>query len=410
MVSGVFVLNFVGKNVSVVASIIHAGDVTEKDILDIFSKEEIECGTIGLFSRGKDKILYYATAEDDGKYLLGIILGSEIDHALFETPLREEAKLLLHRDGVKNLSSNLKPGYQNIIRRAMKSIEERISEIYKDKEEARRKIISLEEKLKNLYSEEKQLLLELEKGEETDTIIRKIETIILNQKELEELIKEQKNIEKIFEEKFSNLKSELAKLHAVNSQIPEFTLQQPPAEALEEAEPEPLVESTSSEISNLMKKLEALSHIQSTLKTELVSDEGQTALVPETIPAYSEMSEQMIESVASGAPPGTTLEREEKATMSDILVEMVGEVKAAILEYLFWIRKPKTIIEISQDLETTAQMIIENAEDLVNQGYACKLSKKNTKEVYLTVCPNCPLQSRCQKERAINWDQIAHKK
>ncbi|MEM2957524.1 MAG: hypothetical protein Q6366_008930 [Candidatus Freyarchaeota archaeon] len=419
MISGIFALYFLGKNVSVVASIIHDSDIPEKDILDVFSKEKIEGGTIGNFSRDKYKILYYATAENESKYLLGIILGSKTDHTPFETPLKEEAELLLRKDRVKNLSSNLKESYQSIVRGAMQSIEERISKIDRDREETHRKISSLEQQLKTFYSEEKQLLAELEKGKETDTIIRKIENIIVNQKELEELIEEQKNIEKIFEEKLSNLKNELAKLQAVNIRIPEFTLRQPleealeeakPEEALEEAEPETLKESTSSDILNLMKKLEALSHKQSTLQAELVSAEESTVSVPEATPVHSETIEQVAEPIASRAPSDKTLEREEEATMSDVLAKMVGEVKAAILEYLFWIKKPRTINEISQDLETTAQTIIENAEDLVNQGYACKLSKKNTKEVYLTVCPNCPLQSRCQKGRAINWEQIIHKK
>ncbi|MEM2136155.1 MAG: hypothetical protein QXG44_14970, partial [Candidatus Jordarchaeaceae archaeon] len=317
---------------------------------------------------------------------------------------------LLRKDRVENLSSNLKESYQSIVRGAMQSIEERISKIDRDREETHRKISSLEQQLKTFYSEEKQLLAELEKGKETDTIIRKIENIIVNQKELEELIEEQKNIEKIFEEKLSNLKNELAKLQAVNIRIPEFTLRQPLEEALEEAKPETLKESTSSDILNLMKKLEALSHKQSTLQAELVSAEESTVSVPEATPVHSETIEQVAEPIASRAPSDKTLEREEEATMSDVLAKMVGEVKAAILEYLFWIKKPRTINEISQDLETTAQTIIENAEDLVNQGYACKLSKKNTKEVYLTVCPNCPLQSRCQKGRAINWEQIIHKK
>lgn len=410
MISGIFALYFVGKNVSVVASIIHDSDIPEKDILDVFSKEKIEGGTIGNFSRDKYKILYYATAENESKYLLGIILGSKTDHTPFETPLKEEAELLLRKDRVENLSSNLKESYQSIVRGAMQSIEERISKIDRDREETHRKISSLEQQLKTFYSEEKQLLAELEKGKETDTIIRKIENIIVNQKELEELIEEQKNIEKIFEEKLSNLKNELAKLQAVNIRIPEFTLRQPLEEALEEAKPETLKESTSSDILNLMKKLEALSHKQSTLQAELVSAEESTVSVPEATPVHSETIEQVAEPIASRAPSDKTLEREEEATMSDVLAKMVGEVKAAILEYLFWIKKPRTINEISQDLETTAQTIIENAEDLVNQGYACKLSKKNTKEVYLTVCPNCPLQSRCQKGRAINWEQIIHKK
>jgi hypothetical protein len=410
MISGIFAINFAGKNVSVVASIIHDSEITETSLLDTFSKEKIEGGTIGHFSRDKYKILYYATAGHESKYLLGMILGSETDHTLFETLLRKEAELLLLKDRVKNLSSNLKECYQSIVRGAIQSIEERILEIDKDREETHRRINSLEEQLKTFYSEEKQLLAELEKGKETDSIIGKIETVILKQKELEELIDEQKNLERLSEENASNLKNELVKLQEIYSQIPEFTLQ-PLAEALEETKPEPFKESTSSEISELMKKLELLSYKQSTPQSELVSDEKSTVLVPETTPVHSEIINQAAESPPSGTPSGTMLEREEKAaTMSDILVEMVGEAKAAILEYLFWIKKPRTVNEISQDLEAAVQIIIENADDLVNRGYACKVSKKNTKEVYLTVCPNCPLQSRCQKEPAINWDQITHKR
>jgi uncharacterized protein YPO0396 len=123
---------------------------------------------------------------------------------------------------------------------------------------------------------------------------------------------------------------------------------------------------------------------------------------------YTETIEPLIETPSSKA--SSVLEPEsDHARLSRILTEKFGEAKSVVLEYLFWLKKPRTITEISQDLEIPVEKIIKTAEDLLKDGYICQLTRKNVKEAYLTVCPNCPLQAKCGKERPIDWDQILSK-
>ena len=413
MPSEVFVIDFWGKSVSLNYSILYKSNITEENIIDIFSGREIVVGSVQHFSTGTHKVLYYVIAENEKNSLLGIMLGLNEDQELFETPLTEEAELLLQKDRNENFFFELKTSYQNIIQKAIKTIEERMAELDREKEENNRSIENLEEEIKKYYNMEKELLAELEKEEQTNSAMEKIESVITKQKQLEELIKTQKNLQKVHEEKSSNLKNKIIELQGLYNQISEFTFVLSPIEPRETIKEEieveelvPTIETTSnSEISDLMKKLEALSSKQLTSQNELVSYENSTILESETSTAYNETIEPFTESSSSEISSVSESESKE-ATISDFLTEKVGGIKAAIMEYLFWLKKPRTIAEISRDLETPTKDLREHIEEMVKNGYMCKLTKKNIKEIYLTICPSCPLQSKCVKERAIDWDQI----
>lgn len=413
MPSEVFVIDFWGKSVSPTYSILYRSNITEENILDIFSGREIVMAAIQQFSTDTNKLLYYAIGEEEKKSLLGIMLGLNEEQELFEKPLRGEAELLLQKDRSENFFFEIKTSYQNIIQKAIENIEERISGLDKERDENNRSIENLEEEMRMYYAEEKELLAELEKEEETDSIMKKIEDVITKQKQLEELIKTKKNLQGVHEEKFFNFKNKISEMQEFYNQISEFTFVQYPepgeiiTEETEVEELEPPTEATS-EISDLMKKLKALSSKQLTTQSESVPYEDSTVLESETPTTYNETIESITESSSSEISSVSELESEE-ATLSDILAEKVGGVKAAIIEYLFWLKKPRTIAEISRDLGTPSEDLREYIEDMVKNGYMCKLTKKNIKEIYLTVCPSCPIQSKCVKERAIDWDQILSK-
>ncbi|MFB0563158.1 MAG: hypothetical protein ACETWM_18310 [Candidatus Lokiarchaeia archaeon] len=413
MPSEVFVIDFWGKSVSPTYSIVYKSNITEDNIIDIFSGREIVMGAIQQFSTDTNKVLYYAIGEEEKKSLLGIMLGLNEEQELFEKPLREEAELLLQKDRSENFFFEIKISYQNIIQKSIENIEERISGLDKERDENNRSVENLEEEMRRYYNEEKELLAELEKEEETNSIMEKIEAVITEQKQLEELIKTKKNIQRVHKEKSFNFKNKISELQEFYNQISEFTFVQYPEpgeiiiEETEVEELEPTIEATS-EISDLMKKLETLSSKQLTSQSESVSYENSTFLESETPTSYNETIESITESTSSEISSVSEMQSE-KATISDILIEKIGGIKAAIMEYLFWLKKPRTIAEISRDLETPAEDLREHIEDMVKNGYMCKLTKKNIKEIYLTICPSCPLQSKCVKERAIDWDQILSK-
>ncbi len=433
----VFVIDFSGKNVSLDSLIFHTISITEEDIIDIFSDIEIVVGNIQHFSTGTNKILYYIIAENGKKSLMGLLLGLEEDQGLFEVPLLEEAELLLRKDRDENFLFEIKESNKAIIQKAIKRIEERMAALDKEREENNTSVKNLEEELKNFYDKEKELLAELEKGAETNSIMEKIESVINRQKQLEERIKTQKNL-KVQEDQSFNLKNQIINLQKLYNHFDEFTFIQSSLmpekmvqeeveetepekmvqeeveetepekmvqEEVEETELEPVIEPISdSEILDLKRKLENLSAKQSASQDGLVSTENSMTLESEITTTYNETIEPFTESSNSEK---SVLEPEvEKSTISGILTEKVGRVKAAIIEYLFWLKKPRTIAEISQDLETSAEEIREQVEDMVKNGYICQLTKKNIKEIFVTVCPNCPLQHKCEKERGIDWNQI----
>nr|MDO8079953.1 hypothetical protein [Candidatus Freyarchaeota archaeon] len=416
---GIFVISFLDESVSLDFSIFHTSDVTEEDIRHIFSGMEIEKGTIQHLFTSSLKILYYAIVRNEKESLLGMVLHLKEEPDLFETPLREEAELLLQKDREENFSINLKASYQRIVQKAVKNIEEIIAKMdKKEKEEKSRNIKNLEEELKKFYNEEKELLAKLEREGETSSIIEKMEAVIAKQKQLEELIRMQKNLKAPMElpkEKYSDLRNELIELQELYNQINEFTVVQSsiePEEAIkeeiEEKELKPTEKAASnSEISDLMKRLQTLSSKQLTSQSKLVSSESSKALEPETTTMYNKKIASLTEAPSSKI---SVLESESEETrLSRILTEKFGESKGVILEYLFWLKKPRTITEISQDLEIPAEKIIEPAEDLAKNGYICEMTKKNVKEIYLTVCPSCPLQHKCGKKRPIDWNQILSK-
>lgn len=415
MPSEVFVIDFSGNNVLEDSLIFHTVNLSKEDIIDFFSDIGIVVGITQHFSTDINKILYYAIVENSKKSLLGIIFDLEEEHELFETPLLEEAELLLRKDRDENFFYKIKLAYQRIIQKALKSIEGSISELDKEKEENTKNVEKLEVVLNNLYNEEKELLVELEKGEETDSIMEKIEEIITKQKQLEEIIKTQKNLVKINEEKFFNLKNMIMKLQEFYDTIREFTFDQSlikSKEIVEEQVEEQEIQSTTEEVSNteildLKKKLEILSSKRLAPISEPVSTE-ETSIGSEATSTYNkkvELYEGSTDLKISLFPDAVS----ETATISGILAEKVGKVPSAIMEYLFWLKKPRTIVEISQDLEIPLDELREQIDAMAKNVYICKITKRNIKEIYLTVCPNCPLQSKCGKKRVIDWNQILSK-
>lgn len=410
---GIFVISFLDESVSLDFSIFHSSDVTEEEIRHIFLGMEIEKGMVQHLFTSSFKILYYATVRDEIESLLGMVLNLKEEPDLFETPLREEAELLLQKERDENFSVNLKESYQKIVQKAVKNIEERIAKMdEKGEEEKKKNVKKLEEELKKFYNEEKELLAKLEREGETSSIMEKIETVMKKQKQLEDLIRSQK----IFktpkeEEKYSDLRKELMDLQELFNQINEFTVIQASVkpeiavkEEIEQKEPEPAKEvAFNPEISDLMQRLQTLSSKQSTSQSELVN-ESYRAQEYESTTIYNGKIEPLTEPSSSKI---SVVEPESKeAKLSRILIEKFGKAKGAILEYLFWLKKPRTITEISQDFEIPAEKITEPAEDLAKNGYVCKMTRKSGKEIYLTVCPSCPLQLKCGKKSPIDWNQI----
>lgn len=410
---GIFVISFLDEDASLDFSIFHNNEVTQEEIRDIFLGMEIEKGTIQHLFTSSLKILYYAVATEEKESLLGLVLNLKEDPKLFEDQFKEEAELLLQGERDENFPSNLKSSYQRIVQKAIKDIEERITETAKKEgEEEKKNVKKLQEELKKLYDEERELLAKLEKEERTNSIIEKIEDVMKKQKKLEELIQTQKNIE-IFkeDEKSSDLKKELVELKEIYNKINEFTVIQAPVktekvtkEEIEQKEPEPLQEAVpDSELTDLMQRLQTLSSKRLTSQEELVPSESSKAPIPET-QAYDEKIEPITEPPSSEVSVSEPESKE--ARLSRILTEKFGKAKGVILEYLYWIKKPRTIAEISQDLEIPPEKIVEPVLDLTKKGCICQMTKKSGKEIHLTVCPSCPLKLKCGKKSSIDWEQI----
>lgn len=414
MPSGIFVIDFSGKSVLFDLWVLNDSDVSEEKIVDFLTDVVAEARAVQRFSMDGRRILCYAVAEDEKKSLLGLVLLPEEDEALFETALIEEAEPLLRRERGGSFSSEVKLSYQSIIQKAIEGLEERMAEVGKEREEKEVNIKNFEEELEKLYAGERELLAELEKGVDTDSTIEKIEAVITKQKQFEELIQINKNLKKTFEEKEFNLRNERMKLQEIHNRIDELTPVQsliaPGKEKEEEPEekaPEQVEVGEAPVLEDSVSGTIAEASPTSTLPTsqaELVPEEGSLPVESESPTVGVEKTESTSGTLSSQAP--SVLESESVKTMFDFFAERVGSVKAAIIEYLFWMRKPRTISEISQDLETPAEKIREHSEDLVNSGYVCRVTKKRTEEIYLTVCPSCPLRARCEKERVVDWDKI----
>lgn len=415
MPQGIFVISFLDEDVSLDSSIFHDSDVTQEEIRHIFLGMETEKGTIQHLFTSSLKILYYVVASKEKESLLGMVLHLKEDPKIFEEQLKKEAEILLQKERDENFSSNLKASYQRIVQKAIKNIEERIAEIdRKEREEEKKNVKKVEEELKKLYNEEKELLAKLEREGKANSIIERIESVMKKQKQLEELIRTQKNLETPKEEeKSSDLKKELVELQELYNKINEFTVIQTPikteeviVEEIEQKEQESSQEAISdSEITDLMQRLQTLSSKRLTSQEEIVSSESFKALASETpTTIYSEKVEPLTE------PPSSKVSisepESEEARLSRILTERFGKAKGVILEYLFWIKKPRSIKEISQDLEIFSEKIVGPVEDLVKNGCICQMTKKSGKEIYLTVCPSCPLKLKCGKKSSIDWNQI----
>ncbi|MEX2705610.1 MAG: hypothetical protein Q6352_010155 [Candidatus Freyrarchaeum guaymaensis] len=414
MPSGIFVIDFSGKSVLFDLWVLNDIDVSEEKIVDFLTDVVVEAGAVQRFSMDGRRILCYAIAEDEKRSLLGLILLPEEDEALFETALIEEAEPLLRRKRGGSFSSEVKLSYQSIIQKVIEGLEERMAEVGKEREEKEVNIKNFEEELEKLYAGERELLAELEKGVDTDSTIEKIEAVITKQKQFEELIQINKNLKKTFEEKEFNLRNERMKLQEIHNRIDELTPVQsliaPGKEKEEEPEekaPEQVEVGEAPVLEDSVSGTIAEASPTSTLPTshaELVSEEGSLPVESESPTVGVEKTESTAGTLSSQAP--SVLESESVKTMFDFFAERVGSVKAAIIEYLFWMRKPRTISEISQDLETPAEKIREHSEGLANSGYVCRITKKRTEEIYLTVCPSCPLRARCEKKRVVDWDKI----
>ena len=415
MPSGIFVIDFSGKSVLFDLWVLNDSDVSEEKIVDFLTDVVAEAGAVQRFSMDGRRILCYAVAEDEKKSLLGLVLLPEEDEALFETALIEEAEPLLRRERGGSFSSEVKLSYQSIIQKAIEGLEERMAEVGKEREEKEVNIKNFEEELEKLYAGERELLAELEKGVDTDSTIEKIEAVITKQKQFEELIQINKNLKKTIEEKEFNLRNERMKLQEIHNRIDELTPVQtliaPGKEKEEEPEekaPEQVEVGEAPVLEDSVSGTIAEASPTSTLPTpqaELVPEEGPLPVESESPTVGVEKTESTSGTISSQAPSVSESEESVK-TMFDFFAERVGSVKAAIIEYLFWMRKPRTISEISQDLETPAEKIREHSEDLANSGYVCRVTKKRTEEIYLTVCPSCPLRARCEKERVVDWDKI----
>ncbi|MEM3586891.1 MAG: hypothetical protein QXO71_06155 [Candidatus Jordarchaeaceae archaeon] len=413
---GIFVISFLDEIVSLDYSIFHTDDVTREDIQHIFLGMEIEKGTVQHLFTSSFKILYYAITINEKEALMGMVLRLKEKPELFEKPLREEAESLLQKERDENFATYLKSSYQNIVQKAIKSIEEEIGEIIKKEEEEEKKNIKkAEEELKKLYAEEKELLAKLEREGETDSIMEKIEAVMTKQKQLEEIIQKQKSLETPKED-YSDLKEELIELKELYNKINEFQVVQEPIKTeevtkkeVEQKETEPPLEAPpSSDISDLLQRLQTLSTKQSTLQSETVSIESPKAL-EESKAIYEEKIETPTVPPSSSSEVLTPELESEEARISRILTERFGKAKGIILEYLFWIKKPRTIAEISQDLEISAEKIVEPADELTKNGYVCQMTKKKGKEIYLTVCPSCPLKLKCGRKSSIDWNEILSK-
>ena len=414
MPSGIFVIDFSGKSVLFDLWVLNDSDVSEEKIVDFLTDVVAEARAVQRFSMDGRRILCYAVAEDEKKSLLGLVLLPEEDEALFETALIEEAEPLLRRERGGSFSSEVKLSYQSIIQKAIEGLEERMAEVGKEREEKEVNIKNFEEELEKLYAGERELLAELEKGVDTDSTIEKIEAVITKQKQFEELIQINKNLKKTIEEKEFNLRNERMKLQEIHNRIDELTPVQtliaPGKEKEEEPEekaPEQVEVGEAPVLEDSVSGTIAEASPTSTLPTpqaELVPEEGPLPVESESPTVGVEKTESTSGTISSQAP--SVSESESVKTMFDFFAERVGSVKAAIIEYLFWMRKPRTISEISQDLETPAEKIREHSEDLANSGYVCRVTKKRTEEIYLTVCPSCPLRARCEKERVVDWDKI----
>ena len=414
MPSGIFVIDFSGKSVLFDLWVLDDSDVSEEKIVDFLTDVVVEAGAVQRFSMDGRRILCYAVAEDEKKSLLGLVLLPEEDEALFETALIEEAEPLLRRERGGSFSSEVKLSYQSIIQKAIEGLEERMAEVGKEREEKEANIKNFEEELEKLYAGERELLAELEKGVDTDSTIEKIEAVITKQKQFEELIQINKNLKKTIEEKEFNLRNERMKLQEIHNRIDELTPVQtliaPGKEKEEEPEekaPEQVEVGEAPVLEDSVSGKIVGASPTSTLPTphvELVPEEGSLPVESESPTVGVEKTESTAGTISSQAP--SVSESESVKTMFDFFAERVGSVKAAIIEYLFWMRKPRTISEISQDLETPAQKIREHSEDLANSGYVCRVTKKRTEEIYLTVCPSCPLRARCEKKRVVDWDKI----
>ncbi|MHA1605153.1 MAG: hypothetical protein ACTSWF_10945, partial [Candidatus Freyarchaeota archaeon] len=284
----------------------------------------------------------------------------------------------------------------------------------KEREEKEANIKNFEEELEKLYAGERELLAELEKGVGTDSTMEKIEVVLTKQKQFEELIQINKNLKKTFEKKEFNLRNERMKLREIHNKIDELTPVQsliaPGKEKEEEPEERALKQVEVGEAPALEDSVSGKIAEASPLSTlpmphvELVPEEGSLPVESESPTVGVQKTESTAGTIGSQAH--LVSESESVRTMFDFFAERVGSVKAAIIEYLFWMRKPRTVSETSQDLETPAEKIREHSEDLANSGYVCRMTKKRTEEIYLTVCPSCPLRARCGKERVVDWDKI----
>ncbi|MHA1711856.1 MAG: hypothetical protein ACTSUS_07340 [Candidatus Freyarchaeota archaeon] len=97
---------------------------------------------------------------------------------------------------------------------------------------------------------------------------------------------------------------------------------------------------------------------------------------------------------------------EEFYTVFDVLKSKYGEENAVILEYLYIIRTPQSLDEIVNHLNMDPNTLREKLKELVARGYVCTLRKKKAEDLFYTVCPSCPLNTKCMKERKMNWAEI----
>nr|MDO8077223.1 hypothetical protein [Candidatus Freyarchaeota archaeon] len=349
MPSGIFVIDFSGKSVLFDLWVLNDSDVSEEKIVDFLTDVVAEARAVQRFSMDGRRILCYAVAEDEKKSLLGLVLLPEEDEALFETALIEEAEPLLRRERGGSFSSEVKLSYQSIIQKAIEGLEERMAEVGKEREEKEANIKNFEEELEKLYAGERELLAELEKGVDTDSTIEKIEAVITKQKQFEELIQINKNLKKTIEEKEFNLRNERMKLQEIHNRIDELTPVQtliaPGKEKEEEPEekaPEQVEVGEAPVLEDSVSGKIVGASPTSTLPTphvELVPEEGSLPVESESPTVGVEKTESTAGTISSQAP--SVSESESVKTMFDFFAERVGSVKAAIIEYLFWMRKPR---------------------------------------------------------------------
>ncbi|MEM1657953.1 MAG: hypothetical protein QXK94_02865 [Candidatus Jordarchaeales archaeon] len=141
-------------------------------------------------------------------------------------------------------------------------------------------------------------------------------------------------------------------------------------------------------------------------KREMESVKKALERVSEVSAQVQAMLERMKREMEEKAIKAEEAPEEKFYTVFDVLKKFYGEENAILLEYLYIIKKPQTFEEISFHVKWGPDVLKDRLNQLVKEKYICALRRKGEENIFFTVCPSCPLNSECKRERKIDWKSV----